>query len=225
MTRLLCLVTIVLRHWWFRQSHYAVGENISSRSRHARVRTGARDNACARGDRHRRCATRGTDLFGRVVDALSKGEQAFPIIGVWAALGLFNIIATAALAIMADRLAHRQRLAAMSMAFERAITLPISYHAERGSGRVVRIMLAGTDQLFALWLSFLREHLTAIIGIVLLIPAAISVDFRLAALLAGWPFSTSLPTQSSSSGHTAARRASSSIIRTFSAAWATSSAT
>ena len=123
-------------------------------------------------------------LFGRVVDALSKGEQAFPIIGIWAALGLFNIIATAALAIMADRLAHRQRLAAMSMAFERAITLPISYHAERGSGRVVRIMLAGTDQLFALWLSFLREHLTAIIGIVLLIPAAISVDFRLAALLA-----------------------------------------
>ena len=123
-------------------------------------------------------------LFGRVVDALSKGEQAFPIIGVWAALGLFNIIATAALAIMADRLAHRQRLAAMSMAFERAITLPISYHAERGSGRVVRIMLAGTDQLFALWLSFLREHLTAIIGIVLLIPAAISVDYRLAALLA-----------------------------------------
>ena len=123
-------------------------------------------------------------LFGRVVDALSKGEQAFPIIGIWAALGLFNIIATAALAIMADRLAHRQRLAAMSMAFERAITLPISYHAERGSGRVVRIMLAGTDQLFALWLSFLREHLTAIIGIVLLIPAAISVDYRLAALLA-----------------------------------------
>jgi ATP-binding cassette subfamily B protein len=123
-------------------------------------------------------------LFGRVVDALSKGEKAFPIIGVWAALGLFNIIATAALAIMADRLAHRQRLAAMRMAFERAITLPISYHAERGSGRVVRIMLAGTDQLFALWLSFLREHLTAIIGIVLLIPAAVSVDYRLAALLA-----------------------------------------
>jgi glucan exporter ATP-binding protein len=123
-------------------------------------------------------------LFGSVVDALSKGEKAFPIIGTWAALGLFNIIASAALAIMADRLAHRQRLAAMSRAFERAITLPISYHAERGSGRVVRIMLAGTDQLFALWLSFLREHLTAIIGIILLVPAALSVDTRLAALLA-----------------------------------------
>jgi ATP-binding cassette subfamily B protein len=122
-------------------------------------------------------------LFGRVVDALSKGEQAFPIIGLWATLGLFNIFATAVLAILSDRLAHRQRLAAMGQAFERAITLPISYHSERGSGRVVRIMLSGTDQLFALWLSFLREHLTAIIGLILLIPAALAIDKRLAALL------------------------------------------
>ncbi len=122
-------------------------------------------------------------LFGRVVDALSKGGQAFPIIGLWAVLGLFNIIASTALAVMADRLSHRQRLAAMSRAFERAITLPISYHAEQGSGRVVRVMLAGTDQLFALWLSFLREHLTAIIGIILLIPVALSIDARLAVLL------------------------------------------
>jgi ATP-binding cassette, subfamily B, beta-glucan exporter len=123
-------------------------------------------------------------LFGRVVDALSQGGKAFPIIGVWAALGLFNVIASLALAIMADRLAHRQRLAALSVAFERAITLPLSYHAQQGSGRVVRVLLAGTDQLFALWLSFLREHLTAILGIVLLVPAALAVDTRLAALLA-----------------------------------------
>ncbi len=123
-------------------------------------------------------------LFGRVVDALSKGGQAFPIIGLWAVLGLFNIMASAALAVMADRLAHRHRLAALSQAFERAITLPVSYHAEQGSGRVVRVLLAGTDQLFALWLSFLREHLTALAGVVLLIPAALSIDARLAALLA-----------------------------------------
>ncbi len=122
-------------------------------------------------------------LFGRVVDALSKGDKAFPIIGIWAVLGFFNIVASTALAVLADRLAHRQRLAAMGTAFERAITLPISYHAEQGSGRLVRVMLAGTDQLFALWLSFLREHLTAIAGVVLLIPAALSIDTRLAGLL------------------------------------------
>jgi len=122
-------------------------------------------------------------LFGRVVDALSGGGKAFPIIGLWAVLGLFNIAGSTALAVFADRLAHRQRLAAMSLAFERAITLPISYHAEQGSGRVVRTMLAGTDQLFALWLSFLREHLTAFAGVVLLIPAALSMEIRLAGVL------------------------------------------
>src|SRR5262249_48351971 len=68
-------------------------------------------------------------------------------------------------------------------AFDRAITLPISYHAERGTGRVVRTMLAGTDALFALWLTFLREHLTAIISIVLLIPTAFAIDFRLTLIL------------------------------------------
>lgn len=123
-------------------------------------------------------------LFGRVVDALSTGQEAFPIIALWALLGIFNIMASVVLAVLADRFAHRQRLAAMSRAFERAMTLPISYHAERGSGRLVRIMLAGTDQLFALWLSFLREHLTAIVSVVLLVPAAIAIDIRLAALLA-----------------------------------------
>jgi ATP-binding cassette, subfamily B, beta-glucan exporter len=123
-------------------------------------------------------------LFGKVVDTLTQGGKAFPIIGLWAALGLFNIVASLALSIMADRLAHRQRLAALSAAFERAITLPLSYHAQQGAGRVVRVLLAGTDQLFALWLSFLREHLTAILGIVLLVPAALFIDPRLAALLA-----------------------------------------
>ncbi|HEX2334931.1 MAG TPA: glucan ABC transporter ATP-binding protein/ permease, partial [Hyphomicrobiaceae bacterium] len=69
-------------------------------------------------------------LFGRVVDALSRGQGAFPIIGLWAALGLFGIVASVIVAVVADRLAHRQRLSALGLAFERAIILPISYHAE-----------------------------------------------------------------------------------------------
>jgi len=123
-------------------------------------------------------------LFGWVVDALSKGEGAFRIIAMWAALGLFSILASVVVAVAADRLAHRRRLAAMSLAFERAITLPIGWHAEKGSGAVVRTILSGTDSLFWLWLSFLREQLTAIVGIILLIPTAISLDARMAAILA-----------------------------------------
>jgi len=124
-------------------------------------------------------------LFGWVVDALAKGEGAFPIIGLWAALGLVGILASVTVAVAADRMAHRRRLAAMGEAFERAITLPISYHAEKGSGAVVRAILAGTDALFWNWLSFLREQLTAIVGILFLVPTAVSMDWRLASILLG----------------------------------------
>ena len=122
-------------------------------------------------------------LFGRVVDALSRGQEAFPTIGLWAALGMFGIIASVVVAVVADRLAHRQRLSALSLAFERAIILPISYHAEKGSGAVVRTILAGTDALFWNWLSFLREQLTALVGIAVLVPTAITMNKSMALIL------------------------------------------
>ncbi len=124
-------------------------------------------------------------MFGWVVDALAKGDGAFPIIGLWAALGFVGIIASVIVAVAADRMAHRRRLAAMGDAFERAITLPISYHAEKGSGTVVRAILSGTDTLFWNWLSFLREQLTAIVGILFLVPTAIAMDWRMASILGG----------------------------------------
>ena len=122
-------------------------------------------------------------LFGRVVNALSRGGAAFSIIGLWAALGLFGIIASVVVAVVADRLAHRQRLSALGLSFERAIILPISYHAEKGSGAVVRTILAGTDALFWNWLSFLREQLTALVGIVVLVPTAITMNKSMALIL------------------------------------------
>ncbi|MEZ5854562.1 MAG: glucan ABC transporter ATP-binding protein/ permease [Hyphomicrobiaceae bacterium] len=123
-------------------------------------------------------------LFGRVVDALAKGGEAYQIIAMWAGLGLVAIIASVVVAVAADRLSHRQRLAGMGNAFEQAITLPISYHARTGSGAVVRAILAGTDALFWLWLSFLREQLTALIGVAYLIPVAIAMDWRMTIILA-----------------------------------------
>lgn len=122
-------------------------------------------------------------LFGRVVDAIAKTSPTFDIIALWAALGLFGIVASVIVAVYSDRLAHRQRLAAMNLAFERAITLPISYHAEKGSGAVVRVILAGTDSLFGTWLTFMREQLSAFVSILFLIPTAIYMDWRMAVLL------------------------------------------
>jgi len=123
-------------------------------------------------------------LLARVVDALALGKGAFPIIGLWAVLGFIGIIAGVIVAVMADRLAHRRRLAALGQAFEHAIVLPIGYHAEKGSGAVVRTILAGTDALFWNWLSFLREQFVAFVGLVVLIPTAVYMNAMMALILA-----------------------------------------
>ncbi|MBO0765681.1 MAG: glucan ABC transporter ATP-binding protein/ permease [Hyphomicrobiaceae bacterium] len=123
-------------------------------------------------------------ILARVVDALALGRGAFPIIGLWAVVGLVGIFAGVGVAVMADRLAHRRRLAALGQAFGHAIILPISYHAEKGSGAVVRTILAGTDALFWNWLSFLREQFVALIGILALIPTAVYMNPVMALILA-----------------------------------------
>ena len=123
-------------------------------------------------------------LLARVVDALALGRAAFPIIGLWAVLGFIGIIAGVIVAVMADRLAHRRRLAALGQAFEHAIVLPIGYHAEKGSGAVVRTILAGTDALFWNWLSFLREQFVAFVGLIVLVPTAVYMNALMAVILA-----------------------------------------
>ena len=122
-------------------------------------------------------------FFGWIVDALASGKPTFGLIALWALLGFFSILASVLVAISADRLAHRQRLAAMANAFEHAITLPLSYHADRGTGTVVRTILAGATSLFGTWLTVMREQIAAITAIVFLAPVAFWMEWRLALLL------------------------------------------
>lgn len=120
-------------------------------------------------------------LFGRVVDALSRGQAARDLIALWAGLGLFGIVAGVLVAVAADRLSHRLRLSVLANAYESVITLPSQKHGESGS--TVRILLAGSDALFWMWLTFLREHLAAIVSIAFLIPTAIHMQTSLAGIL------------------------------------------
>jgi ABC-type multidrug transport system fused ATPase/permease subunit len=61
-------------------------------------------------------------LFGRIVDVLSgkpstapgASSSAWPLLAAWAAFGLFTILCSAAVALHADRLAHRQRQAVLT---------------------------------------------------------------------------------------------------------------
>jgi ATP-binding cassette subfamily B protein len=124
-------------------------------------------------------------LFGMVVDALARAQPAMPLVLIWAVVGFLGVAASVFIALHADRLAHRNRLSSMSKYFEHAIQLPPTFLGEQHSGRLMKVMLRGTDQLFSLWLSFFREHLGAIFTLIVLVPTALWMNWRLALLLFG----------------------------------------
>lgn len=122
-------------------------------------------------------------LFGRVVDALSRGAPPWGLIGLWAALGAASIAGAAAVSLLADRMAHRRRLAAMTEAFDRAVTLPAPFLSEQGTGRIIRAMVSGGDALFNLLLALFREQQAAAVSLVLLIPLAFWIQPVMALVL------------------------------------------
>ncbi|TXJ23400.1 MAG: glucan ABC transporter ATP-binding protein/ permease [Afipia sp.] len=132
-------------------------------------------------------------LFGRIIDVLS-GKQStdtlfgaitspWPLLGAWVAFGLFTIICSAFVALQADRLAHRQRQAVLTSYFEHIMQLPLTFHTGTHSGRLMKVMLQGTDALWRLWLSFFREHFASIVSLVVLLPLSLYINWRLAILL------------------------------------------
>jgi ATP-binding cassette, subfamily B, beta-glucan exporter len=128
-------------------------------------------------------------LFGHIIDALSgvlpagigpAARVLAPLIGAWLGFGMFIIIAAALVAWFADRLAHRRRNLVLADFFEHVLQLPLAYHAGAHSGRQLKIMLAGTDTLWWLWVSFFREHFAAFIFISVLLPTSLLLNWRLA---------------------------------------------
>lgn len=122
-------------------------------------------------------------LFGRVVDALTRDQPAMTLVALWAGLGFLGIAAGIFVSLHADRLAHRRRLEVMKSFFEHVIQLPASFHSDEQSGRLIAVMLRGTDHLFSLLLSVFREHLTAVVMLVALIPVSIWMNWRMGLLL------------------------------------------
>jgi glucan exporter ATP-binding protein len=131
-------------------------------------------------------------LFGRVVDTLARvdandGSTAWShlwlLLIVWVGFGLFTILCGTLVALHADRLAHRRRLAVLTDYFEHVLQLPLIFHGEVHSGRLMKIMLQGTDALWAIWLGFFRDNLAAFVSLLILMPLALFINWRLAILL------------------------------------------
>jgi ATP-binding cassette subfamily B protein len=126
-------------------------------------------------------------LFGRVVDALAAPGHgsAWHYIGLWAAVGLGGVVAGVLVSLHSDRLAHRRRLAVIADYFAHAIALPLSFHGEHHTGRLLRIMHGATGSLFGLWLGFFRDHLVTLLSILVMIPLALRMNWKLALLMVG----------------------------------------
>ncbi len=122
-------------------------------------------------------------LFGRIIDAISSGSDATGILMIWAAFGVFNTIAYVLVAREADRLAHGRRATLLTEAFGRIISMPLSWHQQRGTSNALHTLLRASETLFGLWLEFMRTHLATAVALLLLIPTAISMDLRLSFVL------------------------------------------
>ena len=131
-------------------------------------------------------------LFGQVIDLLTTARNkpieilwrdATALLIVWAAVGLGGIAANMVVSLQADRMAHRRRLGAMAVYFEHLLVLPFSFHTAEHSGRLIKVMLTGIDNLFGIWLSFFRENLATLVALFVMLPLSMFMNWRLGLLL------------------------------------------
>jgi glucan exporter ATP-binding protein len=87
------------------------------------------------------------------------------------------------IALYADRLAHQRRQAVLTDFFDHVLQLPQLFHGESHSGRLMKVMLAGTDALWVLWLDFFRDSFAAGASLLVLLPLAIYLNWPLGLIM------------------------------------------
>jgi ATP-binding cassette subfamily B protein len=122
-------------------------------------------------------------LFGRIIDAISEKRDATTILIAWGCFGVFNTVAYVLVARQADRLAHGRRADLLTDSFAKIISMPLSWHHQRGTSNALHTLLRAGETLFGLWLEFMRTHLATAVALALLIPTAFSMDVRLTSVL------------------------------------------
>ncbi|QEE45646.1 glucan ABC transporter ATP-binding protein/ permease [Rhizobium sp. WL3] len=122
-------------------------------------------------------------LFGRIVDAISEKRDATGILIAWGCFGVFNTVAYVLVARQADRLAHGRRADLLTESFAKIISMPLSWHHQRGTSNALHTLLRAGETLFGLWLEFMRTHLATAVALTLLLPTAFSMDVRLTTVL------------------------------------------
>ncbi|MET3590078.1 ATP-binding cassette subfamily B protein [Bartonella silvatica] len=122
-------------------------------------------------------------LFGRVIDSIAEKSGIVLTLTIWVCFGLFHIISYVLIARSADRLAHRRRLAVLTESFERVIAMPLIWHQQRGTSHVLHTVLRAVDSMSTIWLDFMRQHLSTLVALFILIPIAFHMNWRLSTVL------------------------------------------
>lgn len=122
-------------------------------------------------------------LLGRIIDSITDNKNLFSNLAMWAGLGIFNIVAYVFVARSAERFAHKRRMVVLEESFEKVMTMPLAWHQQRGTSNSLHTLWRAVETLFSLWLEFMRTHLATAVALVLLIPTALTLDYRLSAVL------------------------------------------
>ncbi len=131
-------------------------------------------------------------LFGHVIGLLARTDtlphaqlyaEGGRLVAVWVAIGACGIGVNIAVAMGAERLAHRTRLDAISRCFDRVLALPSSFHSGVQSGSVMKTMVSGSDSMFALCLTFFKENLATYVAVAVLLPLSALLNWRLSLVL------------------------------------------
>ncbi|WCT72679.1 ATP-binding cassette domain-containing protein [Sphingomonas naphthae] len=122
-------------------------------------------------------------LFGKAVNGLTSGANPLSFVAMWCAISVTGFLAGMVISLGADRMAHRRRLSAMAKYVEHLLALPPAFHFQARSGRLMRIMISGCENLFSLWLPLLREQIVNGAILLALLPVAAFTNWRLALVL------------------------------------------
>jgi glucan exporter ATP-binding protein len=134
-------------------------------------------------------------LFGRVIDALVTPrtdnhkltlQLLMPLVAAWVGVGMINIVAGVTVALHADKLSHRRRLASIALYFRHVLSMPMAFHAGTHSGRVVKVMLNGAEAMWVTYLAFFRDQCASLIALFVLLPCSLFFEWRLGLLLSSF---------------------------------------
>jgi len=134
-------------------------------------------------------------LLGRLIDRLTQSANGapslsfsalLPTVAAWVGFAAASLVAAVVVSLLADRLAHRRRLAIMALFFEHALDLPMSFHSTSHSGRSLKIMIESATGMFVVYLSLFRENLSALLSLVVILPLSLWLNWRLGLLLSCW---------------------------------------